>query len=744
MRIPGSGIMRRAGILRIACAWLLAAGLAGDAARAEPPRPHEQETPPGSGFEPRYQLTVRILDGTTGTPTAARVRVIDSGGLDAYPWPARSNFYHEAYSGHHYFYADGEFTVDLPQGRTVLWISRGFEYWAFRDTFDVVFDEPMRGTRVATLSRFTDQSAWGWRSGDTHIHTNHSGESVFPVGRDDAFVMQRAEDLNVADLLEAPGEFTGVIDPRSDAEHLLYVGGEYRSAFWGHLDVLGVNSMPYLFCCSAGQPAFPMNVDLVRDARSRGGMVFYAHPITVPRDQMDVTDEGWPSVGHGRELPIDVALGTVDALDIYSYSNLNRLEFQTWYDLLNHGFRIPATAGTDASVNRTIDPPMGGYRVYAQLGPGAFTHDDWLEALRRGESFLTNGPLIRSFLVDGAPAGTVLTKQIADSYSMPVSFNVVSQWPMSYLALVVNGSVQSYFYPTGDKRSMTLSSIVSFGGYSGWVALMVVGTWPNPGPFFTFGNALYAHSNPVYVDVPGRPRLFGGTDPLYYVQWIDDVWALADARGWNSSAEHDTVLARVTQVPFMVLVEPHRYSGIPNSASFYDPIALKRTMRQMAVDLRARHERARFPLLRRCDDRTGCSELRVAGRTQTADYEYQFIEGEYMKEDEYDMFLNDPSGFMIRCYLPRVYRALMPLAKLPPLDSMFMGFEGLTPLFASPEFQKMAKHLAKAGKQVQEFHKCVGDANEELAQLGFPPFARFAPGGVGGAPLIPLQASCEV
>ena len=39
------------------------------------------------------------------------------------------------------------------------------------------------------------------------------------------------------------------------------------------------------------------------------------------------------------------------------------------------------------------------------------------------------------------------------------------------------------------------------------------------------------------------------------------------------------------RVPFMVLIEPHRYSGIPNSASYYDHITLKRTMRKMAVDL---------------------------------------------------------------------------------------------------------------------------------------------------------------
>jgi hypothetical protein len=194
------------------------------------------------------------------------------------------------------------------------------------------------------------------------------------------------------------------------------------------------------------------------------------------------------------------------------------------------------------------------------------------------------------------------------------------------------------------------------------------------------------------------------------------------------------------RVPFSIFMEPHIYSGIPNSAAYYDPIAFKRTMRKITVDLEPDMAELGFP---------GCgpamTELDVRnvvwpGGPKPPDYEYQFIEGEYMKEDEYDMFLNDPSGFMIRRYLPRVYGALEPLAKLPPLDSMFMGFDGLTPLFASPDFRKMAKRLAKAGKQVQEFRKTIGNTYEELAQLGFPPFAQFVPGGVGGAPFDALTS----
>ena len=188
------------------------------------------------------------------------------------------------------------------------------------------------------------------------------------------------------------------------------------------------------------------------------------------------------------------------------------------------------------------------------------------------------------------------------------------------------------------------------------------------------------------------------------------------------------------RVPFSFFVEPRIYCGTPNSAAYYDPITFKRTMRKIAVDLEPDMCECGLP-----SSGAAMTELDVKNRIwpggpKPPDFEYQFIEGEYMKEDEYDMFLNDPSGFMLRRYLPRIYGALEPLSQLPPLDSMFMGLEFLTPLFATPEFLKMARRLAKAGKHVEEFLKTIGDTYEELAQLGFPPFARFLPGGVGGAP----------
>jgi hypothetical protein len=194
------------------------------------------------------------------------------------------------------------------------------------------------------------------------------------------------------------------------------------------------------------------------------------------------------------------------------------------------------------------------------------------------------------------------------------------------------------------------------------------------------------------------------------------------------------------RVPFMVLVEPHRYSGIPKSAAYYDHITLKRTMRKMAVELEPDMGEPGFPACGAAMTELDVQNFIWPGGPKPAGYDFQFVEKEYMKADEYDIFLNDPTDFMIRRYLPRVYRALAPLAKLPPMDSLFMGLEYLTPLFAGPEFFEMARHLAEAGRQVEEFRETVGNASEELAQLGFPPFASFARGGVGGAPFDTLTS----
>ena len=55
------------------------------------------------------------------------------------------------------------------------------------------------------------------------------------------------------------------------------------------------------------------------------------------------------------------------------------------------------------------------------------------------------------------------------------------------------------------------------------------------------------------MDVANHPLKFGGFNPLYYVQWIDEAWSLADARGWDSPADRDSAEARVNLARSIIL-----------------------------------------------------------------------------------------------------------------------------------------------------------------------------------------------
>jgi hypothetical protein len=188
------------------------------------------------------------------------------------------------------------------------------------------------------------------------------------------------------------------------------------------------------------------------------------------------------------------------------------------------------------------------------------------------------------------------------------------------------------------------------------------------------------------------------------------------------------------RVPFAASISVHSYTGISKSAPYYDPIGWKSAMRKIAVDFEPDMCDAGLPSSGVAMEALEVTNRLWPGGPVPPDWDYQFIEGEYMKQNEYDLFLSDPTGFMLRCYLPRIYTAVTPLAKLPSMDSLYQGFEMFTTYFATPEFQEMTSRLAEAGRHTAEFRKITGDAYEELAQLGFPAFAPVAAAGVGGAP----------
>jgi uroporphyrinogen-III decarboxylase len=116
-------------------------------------------------------------------------------------------------------------------------------------------------------------------------------------------------------------------------------------------------------------------------------------------------------------------------------------------------------------------------------------------------------------------------------------------------------------------------------------------------------------------------------------------------------------------------------------------------------------------------------QLRWPGHGVSRHHTHQFVEGEYMKEDEYDLFLNDMSDFLVRCYLPRVYGILGPAGKLPPLNTLL----NMLPLnnLASPEFVDMLEKLTRTAKEAVQWQTETASLVRELVELGC--FCRNAP-----------------
>jgi len=100
---------------------------------------------------------------------------------------------------------------------------------------------------------------------------------------------------------------------------------------------------------------------------------------------------------------------------------------------------------------------------------------------------------------------------------------------------------------------------------------------------------------------------------------------------------------------------------------------------------------------------------------------YQFVESEYMKEDEYDALIRDPSDYWLRTYLPRVMGTLEPLRMLRPLTDIveIVNLVQLMPL-ASPQMQEMLRKLLEVGKEYQKMMKAMAEAGPSGAAHGYP------------------------
>lgn len=191
-----------------------------------------------------------------------------------------------------------------------------------------------------------------------------------------------------------------------------------------------------------------------------------------------------------------------------------------WYRLLNCGFRLPATAGTDCFLNRIRSRLPGSDRVYVRI-PGEFTYDAWIEGLRAGRSFVTNGPILELIVEGSKRPGDTL--ELGAPREVEVVAKAWSQFPLDRVELLSSGKVIA----KGDPKNGLIDGKPKDGladvftqrvrlDSTGWLALVASGP---PHADHPAGN-VYAHTNPVYVTIAGRAAN-ARADAEFFLAWID-------------------------------------------------------------------------------------------------------------------------------------------------------------------------------------------------------------------------------
>jgi hypothetical protein len=315
--------------------------------------------------------------------------------------------------------------------------------------------------------------------------------------------------------------FRGRADSISTDETILYWNQEFRSTIWGHMTLINLSQLvePIMtgFKNTTNPWDAPTNSDVAKKAHLQNALVNYTHVA-------QRADDPYQNPYTGKAIPIDVALGNIDSLDI---NNSYGGTVQLWYRLLNCGFRLTGSAGTDCFLNRVRSRLPGGDRVYVKLD-GPLDYSAWIKNLRAGRSFVTNGPMLNLKANEHEIGSTI---RLSGPGEIQIEGGGVSQFPLSKVELIQNGNVIATGALDENKLKVEIKTSIRF-ERSGWLALRATGPAHPDHP--TGGQ--YAHTSPIYVEVANKPA-DSREDARYFLKWIDRLALAVRVRDRIPSAE---------------------------------------------------------------------------------------------------------------------------------------------------------------------------------------------------------------
>jgi hypothetical protein len=331
------------------------------------------------------------------------------------------------------------------------------------ESADAAISAPSSATRSARMP----QRGPGWYRGDLHSHSNHSD----------------AGERTVAELVEAARgaglDFVFLTDhntssglPEMDASttpELLAAGGIELTTFWGHALCLGAREW-------VDWRIRPDSSEMARiaEATYANGQIFIiAHPLSA--GDPGCTGCAWR---FGEMMPGNARLVEIWNGPWHGDSH-NEAALALWYDWLNQGLRLAATAGTDTHAAHAYAARPGYNVIHAE----SLTETALLRALRAGHLYLSAGPQLAFEAEDDRGAHWI----IGDTVGQPATFT--ARWANcpadAQIRVIANGRLlrQWQAKKAGETTWRTTPA------EAGWLVVEARGS----------GGEMLAFTNPIFL-----------------------------------------------------------------------------------------------------------------------------------------------------------------------------------------------------------------------------------------------------
>ncbi|QDU08828.1 CehA/McbA family metallohydrolase [Gimesia aquarii] len=219
---------------------------------------------------------------------------------------------------------------------------------------------------------------------------------------------------------------------------------------------------------------------------------------TALQDQATVI---WCHNAWGMESTPNIVQGKVHALNIFDGGTRSSYE-DSFYKYLNAGYKTPFSTGTDWF-------QYDFSRVYAAVKSPLST-STWLESLKAGRTFITNGPLL-DLRINHKTIGDQL-KLSTEKNQITIRATGTGRIDFEKLELIHNGKVIATQKTSPLKNHFEAQIDLKLEiDQPGWIALRT----PSPSvpkdpkrkqmtPLNEYGRELFSHTSPIYLEWEGR------------------------------------------------------------------------------------------------------------------------------------------------------------------------------------------------------------------------------------------------